>query len=139
MSPRRQQIPTQRVLYHFTYPFRLDAIKRLGLDLTESNCHPTIGHYGPDVVWLTDQPEVGSGAAMGLAGTTIGQSKTDGRVTVRTRRAIPWREFDRAHPMQDARWRSAMLTGMDVGSWWVSLSPIPPREIADTCIMARRF
>jgi hypothetical protein len=45
-------------LYHFTSPYHLPAILDADrLTVTESNISNTREHKGPDVVWLTDDPE----------------------------------------------------------------------------------
>ena len=68
-------------LYHYTSLERWALIQADGvLRTTESNLHPTIPHAGPDVVWLTTDPDLGHGHGLKVA--MDGTDKTAVRITV---------------------------------------------------------
>ena len=85
-------------LYHFTCREHLEAIKRDGVILTtESNIgsplprlKPFGEHVGPDVVWLTDCPNLDRGDH-GLSGSAADKSAV--RITVEIDDAMPWAKF----------------------------------------------
>ena len=114
------------IWYHYTSTERLVMIRSTGIiRTTESNIGsgrsdwPPFGsHVGPDVVWLTDEPEPDSQA---LALTTIdGSDKTEVRITVSLAddEVMWWPDFAKQHGIH-RQWRRALELGRDPQSWWV--------------------
>jgi hypothetical protein len=116
----------EMILYHFTSVERIPLIQAAGfLRVTESNIGsgrpdwPPYGeHAGPDVVWLTNEPEpdkVGLGV-----GTVDGSDETLVRITVDIADGdvMWWPDFRTLHGIHP-RWRRALEKGRNPDSWWV--------------------
>lgn len=113
-------------LYHYTSELHLPHIRAAGfLETTESNIGspslemlPYGEHIGPDVVWLTDVPDVrnGHGLNTGLSGLR----KTAVRFSVMVSDAIPWAKFAHDHGI-NRRWFAALDAsgGGTARHWWV--------------------
>lgn len=113
-------------LYHFTAAGHLPTIQAAGfLKVTESNVHPTRGHVGPDVVWLTSDPLARLGH-----GLISNVDKAMVRFTVDLP-AILWTDWA---PAQDTPgwWRDTMVKvggGAEAAAtWYVWPAPIPAKR-----------
>jgi hypothetical protein len=128
----RTQEGTTMKLYHFTCPELLPSILESGcLQVVESNLSLRREHAGPDVVWLTDDPEPSS-QRWGYSGTTIVPGlgtiqypdKTAIRITVEVDDAHRYSEWRRQHGVRNAIYRALRDTGGDPERWWVCERPI---------------
>lgn len=125
-----------KLLYHYTSIERWHLIADSGrLNTTESNLSPRRPHAGPDVVWLTTDPDCrhGHGIRKGLDGT----DKTRIRISVQlhSREVHRWLDWAARHGI-DADWRRTLIevSGGGVSSWRVTEKPIRPtrwREVID--------
>jgi hypothetical protein len=126
-SPGRCEVKT---LYHYTSIERWQLIAAHGrLNTTESNLSFRRAHAGPDVVWLTTDPECRHGH--GLLSTLDGTDKTRVRVAVElpNRDVHKWRQWADArgiHPI----WRSRLIESSRGGAstWRLVTKPIPSRR-----------
>src|SRR5437660_338378 len=124
-------------LYHYTARELLTPILDTGfLRVTESNLSDTRQHAGPDVVWLTDDPETRNA---GWAAVPVVDRegrilrfdptiKLAVRITVDVPDAVSWREWARAHGIQNIWYRHLAQAGGDPEQWWVVERPIESRE-----------
>ncbi len=113
-------------LYHFTARHHLPAIRAAGvLKVTESNMSKRREHAGPDVVWLTSNPE--PAAHTWKVGSIV--DKTEVRITVEVpkRAAHRWREWARRRGI-DREWMRVLASVGGSGSWYVVERPIPEAE-----------
>lgn len=110
-----------QTLYHFTSPMHIGEILRSGhIDVTESNVDPFVPHAGPDVVWLTSDPDPGKHLWSG------GGFKLQFRITMfgSGLGAVHWPEWARKHEIDD-RWYEALAnSGGDPETWWVTERPV---------------
>ena len=110
-------------LYHFTSTHHWPAIIAAEfLKTTESNIgsvnelwKPFGEHVGPDVVWLTDMPEI-TAKGCGLNGSRL--DKTEIRITVEVADAISWPAFAAKHGI-NKKWYRALGSGRRPETWWV--------------------
>jgi hypothetical protein len=120
--------------YHFTSIERWPTVRDAGyLDLTESNMSKNHPHAGPDVVWLTNKPEI---SAEGCGLDTALFDKTRVRITVEVpiRSVERWRDWAMSRGI-DSLWFRALTTGRVANSWYVSEKQIPSSawvEVRDT-------
>lgn len=113
-------------LYHFTALAHLAKIRADGrLTVTESNVSKRREHAGPDVVWLTSNPE--PSAHKWGAGSSV--DKTEVRITVDLpkREVHRWHEWARRWAIEPKMMRALTATGGS-GSWRVIERPIPDCE-----------
>ncbi len=108
-------------LYHFTSILHLPHIKQSGfINVTESNIHPILEHFGPDVVWLTDLPT--SERGLGLKGSSVNKQQI--RFTVEVD-AQSWRDFANANKINRSWYRTLdEVGGYTARNWYVSTAPI---------------
>ena len=116
-----------KTLYHYASIERWKLIEAAGhLRPTESNMSPTKPHAGPDVVWLTTDPECAHGH--GLKASLDGTDKTRIRITVElvNRDVHKWREWAVRRGIADD-WLHGLMSasGGGVGTWRVVEKPIP--------------
>jgi hypothetical protein len=113
------------ILYHFTSAYHLSLITAAGhLKVVESNISRTREHAGPDVVWLTSNPE--PTAQPWIAGATLDKSEIRITVDVPKREARKWRTWAASRGI-DSTWAKALaLPGC--GSWYVVARPVPSTE-----------
>lgn len=119
-------------LYHYTSEFHLPLILTTGfLKTTESNIgspslemRPYGEHVGPDVVWLTDVPNVRNGHGLAMPDASY-PSKYAVRFSLNVPDAIPWAKFASDHGI-NRRWYDLLnkTGGGTARHWWVS-----PRSI----------
>jgi hypothetical protein len=116
-------------LYHFTSFDRLALIQASGyLRVTESNVSASTPHAGPDVVWLTDEPEPTSGSLLGLGPRGV-EDKIEVRIAVDLDHGEVewWSDFaDRFNV--ERSWRRALKRGRKWQSFWVVRRPIAVSE-----------
>lgn len=125
-------------LYHFTCEQHLPCIKLAGqLTTTESNLSQYKEHAGPDVVWLTSDPDPDP---RDIAVETSAADKTAVRFTVEIPddEAHPWIPWSRKRGIKP-KWRRAMERGRRPEAWYVVERPIPSREwiAVDVATVAR--
>jgi hypothetical protein len=129
-----------RTLYHYTSIERWELIKASGLlNLTESNLSLQRPHAGPDVVWLTTDPDCQH--AHGLYGTLDGTDKTQVRITVElnNRDVYKWHEWADRHRIDPATKTALIAAARDdggdrssgSGTWRVTEKPIPSNRWRD--------
>lgn len=118
-------------LYHFTTKAHLDSILSDGfLRTTESNLSGRREHAGPDVVWLTSNPDPVQHRGWGWRGPNAGViSKTEVRFTVE----IPMRDAHRwwdwsARRGIDRVWAQRLASVGGSRSWVVVERSIPGEE-----------
>jgi hypothetical protein len=114
-----------RRLYHYTSIGRWRLIETAGhLRRTDSNMSRTKPHAGPDVVWLTTDPDCAHDH--GLAKTLDGTDKTRIRVTVElvNRDVHKWREWAIRRGIAD-NWLRALVASGGSSTWRVIEKPIP--------------
>ncbi|MCU1698257.1 MAG: hypothetical protein JWR34_4320 [Mycobacterium sp.] len=119
-----------KLLYHYTSIERWRLIADAGrLKTTESNLSLGRQHVGPDVVWLTTDPDCQHGH--GLQITLDGTDKTRVRIAVelRNRDVHKWGEWAHRHGM-DPKWRRNMIEAADggAGTWRVVEKPVPAAQ-----------
>uniref|UniRef100_UPI003F989500 hypothetical protein n=1 Tax=Mycobacterium sp. TaxID=1785 RepID=UPI003F989500 len=124
---RRPERGTRAVkrLYHYTSIERWELIEAAGhLRRTESNMSATKEHAGPDVVWLTTDPECAYDH--GVAKTQDGTDKTRVRITVEllNRDVHKWREWVTRRGIAED-WLRGLASVGGSGTWRVTEKPIP--------------
>jgi hypothetical protein len=128
-------------LYHYTSILHVPSIFNDGfLKTTESNVSRKRGGAGPDVVWLTTNPDLrsGNGLDMGINALTnvAGFSKTKVRFSVEVdkRSVHQWREWAGRYAIE-AVWMAGLANVGGSGTWRVVERPIPASqwtEVRDT-------
>ena len=116
------------ILYHYTHRYHLATILETGyLKTVESNISLTREHAGPDVVWLTDEPDLAErGAAWSLfKGLPSPVDKTEVRLSVEVEDAIPWRSFARHHKIKLDWYATLNEAGGGAANHWY----VVPRRI----------
>ena len=113
-----------KLLYHYTSVGRWRLIERSGQLLrTESNLSGSKPHAGPDVVWLTTDPDCAydHGLALSLDGT----DKRRIRITVElvNRDVHKWRDWAQRRGITD-KWLRALVSP-GASTWRVTEKPIP--------------
>jgi hypothetical protein len=113
------------ILYHFTSATHLPRILADGyLKVAESNMSRTREHAGPDVVWLTRNPD---GAVQGWKdGSAANKTEIRFTVDVPGREAHRWTEWSARRGI-DPKWAQA-LTLPGFSSWYVVERPVPVSE-----------
>lgn len=121
-------------LYHYTSIERWQLISESGfINTTESNLHPRREHAGPDVVWLTTDPDLEHDH--GLGGTVDGTDKTEVRITVElpNNRVHKWRDWAVERGI-DKGWLAALSNAGGAGTWRVTENRITAdRWVAVDC------
>jgi len=117
-----------QTLYHFTAATssHLGKILREGLiRTTESNISLTREHAGPDVVWLTSNPdpEANTGWANGVR-------KVTARLRVEVDDAAHWPEWAAAHGCSRDCYDSLGAAG-DPEEWWVRERPVRASKVVE--------
>ena len=108
-----------RLLYHFTAP----TTSHLGSILRDGIIRPTESNLsidetaGPDVVWLTSNPDPEANA-----GWATGRLKTAARLTVEIQDAQHWPTWSRAHVTDEVY--DVLASVGDPEEWWISERPI---------------
>jgi hypothetical protein len=114
-------------LYHYTSIERWERIQESGrLTTTESNLSLHRAHAGPDVVWLTTDPDFAHGH--GLVESLDGTDKSRVRITVElvNRDVHKWRECAARRGIDDDWLRGlTSASGGGSGTWRVTEKPIP--------------
>lgn len=116
-----------KTVYHYTSIERWKRIEADGrINTTESNLSETTEHAGPDVVWLTTDPNCEHGH--GLLNTLDGTDKTRVQITVEllNRDVHKWRQWaERRRMACDWMRRFISRAGGGAGTWRVTERPIP--------------
>lgn len=111
-------------LYHYTSVEHLPLIFADGFIKTvESNVSPTVAHAGPDVVWLTTNPDPADGS-MGLDGASVDKYVIRITVDVDRRSVHRWHDWAKRHNVA-SDWMKALAAVGGAGSWRVVERPIP--------------
>lgn len=111
------------ILYHYTTTVHLLNILRNGfLKTVESNISERREHAGPDVVWLTDDPDLQRTGASWYNAHIV--DKTEVRFTIETDAAVPWPVFARQHAISQKWYRILGRSGGDPSRWYVQPSII---------------
>lgn len=115
-------------LYHFTSIYHLPQIRADGFLALSDSCIgstlpalPPCGvHIGPDVVWLTDQPNArGHGLDLGPL------DRLRVRFTVEVKNAEPWKNFAMRHGINRQWYRELdKMGGFTARHWRVTETPI---------------
>ena len=114
-----------KTLYHYTSIERWRLIEAAGyLKLTESALSRTKEHAGPDVVWLTTDPDLSHDH--GLGGTLDGMDKTRVRVavTLLNRDVHKWKEWAIRRGIEPD-WLKALIRVGGSGTWRITEKSIP--------------
>ena len=116
-----------RTLYHYTSIERWERIEADGrLNTTESNLSGRTAHAGPDVVWLTTDPDCAHGH--GLLNTLDRTDKTRVQIAVElpNRDVHKWKEWAARRGI-DPDWMRGLISaaGGGAGTWRVTEKPIP--------------
>jgi len=119
------------ILYHYTSSLHMPSIQYEGMiRTTESNIGSPIpsmppygDHYGPDVVWLTNRPDVSTTAvnAMGPKGDVCITVNVSGLYIHH------WPKWAREQGINED-WYDVLANGFDPESWYISTRPIPITE-----------
>lgn len=124
--------PAARVtVYHYTHQSHMPSILRAGeLRITESNVSFEKAHAGPDVLWLSTDPDlIGSTASgLGLFGGG-GESKAQVRFTLSLPKAEVhvWRDWARQHGSNE-RAISTLAAAGGSDAWRVIERPVAQSE-----------
>ena len=115
-----------KTLFHYTSIERWHLIERAGwIKTTESNISLSIKHAGPDVVWLTTDPDCAAGH--GIALTYDGTDKTRVQITVQlpARDVHRWRDWALRRGTDPDDMRTLVdSAGGGAGTWRVTEKPI---------------
>jgi len=113
------------LLYHFTCRHHIaNIISRGVITTTESNIHRTIEHYGPDVVWLTNEKLFNQRCIDFVRKNLVPSevyakyNKHAIRVTVDIGDAQHWPAWSCSHKIKK-RWFRALAKFGDPRSWYV--------------------
>ena len=113
-------------LYHFASAGRLAQIMDDGyLKVTESNMSRTREHAGPDVVWLTSDPD--PSAQPWKSGAPVDKTAVRFTVDVPKREAQRWRGWATRRGI-DPRWLKNIAASGGSGRWYVIERPVPRAE-----------
>lgn len=116
-----------KLLYHYTSIERWRLIEEAGqLRRTESNLSATKPHAGPDVVWLTTDPDCAYEHGLPtVAESPDGTDKRRVRITVEllNRDVHKWRDWAVRRGIADKWLRALVLPG--ASTWRVTEKPIP--------------
>ena len=117
------------ILYHFTSPEHLPKILEAGyLKVTESNLSRTRTHAGPDVVWLTRNPEAAANNWWQVSGRrSVDKVGIRFTVDVPKREAVRWWEWARRRGI-DPGWARTLAEVGGSGSWYVIERTVPAAE-----------
>ncbi|WP_198517634.1 hypothetical protein [Microbacterium lacus] len=122
--------PAARVIvYHYTHESHMPSILQSGvIRLTESNVSFEKAHAGPDVVWLTTDPELLGSVSSGLRYAS-GDSKAQVRITVSLPRheVHTWGEWARKHGSSERALTTLAAAG-GASKWRVIERPIERHE-----------
>ncbi len=122
------------ILYHFTCREHLDRILADGyLKVTESNISKRREHAGPDVVWLTTNPDA-SAHGHGLAGSAADKTAIRFTVELDKHDVRKWREWA-ARQGIDRAWMQGLASAGGSGTWRVTERPVQASqwvEVHDT-------
>lgn len=115
-----------KLVYHYTSIERWRLIEQAGrIKTTESNISLHTAHAGPDVVWLTTDPDCAEGH--GIAKTLDGTDKTRVQIAVQlpARDVHKWRDWATRRGM-DQDWMRTFVSvaGGGAGTWRVTEKPI---------------
>lgn len=116
-----------KTLYHYTSIERWALIEADGrINTTESNLSRTTAHAGPEVVWLTTDPDCEHGH--GLLSTRDGTDKTRVQIAVEliNRDVHKWREWAVRRGIRPD-WMQTLIkaAGGGAGTWRVTEKSIP--------------
>lgn len=113
-----------RTLYHYTSIERWDTIRDSGyLKLVESNISFTREHVGPDVVWLTTDPNFEYQHGLGLGHSLDGTDKSRIRITVElpNNLVFKWRDWAARRGSADETMGGLIeSSGGGAGTWRVT-------------------
>jgi hypothetical protein len=116
-------------LYHYTSHDHLPYILYEGmLTVTESNISKEREHAGPDVVWLTTDPDVSRGS--GLENPKHDKFAVRFTVEVDRRAVHKWRDWARSHGIA-ADWMETLASLGGSASWRVIERPILAKRWVD--------
>ena len=109
---------SNKLLYHFTSRENILFIEETGeIRTTESNLSFRRSHAGPDVVWLSDDPDARKQPS--LLGSVM--DKTAVRLTVLVPAGVvkPWTEWVTEQETAEPDASAALIaTGKSAASWW---------------------
>jgi hypothetical protein len=115
-----------KTLFHYTSVERWELIKASDrLNTTESNLSKDHAHAGPDVVWLTTDPDAAHDH--GLGHSLDGTDKTRIRIEVQlpNRDVHKWKEWAIKRGISPEWFRALTQAGDGVGTWRVCEKSIP--------------
>lgn len=115
------------ILYHFTSTLHWPRIEAAGfIKTTESNLHPVQQHYGPDVAWFLDTPDLDYDHGL-IAFSPVDKTAVRITVDVPDKWVRSWLDWADAQGI-DPDWRSIMIEtggGIDAARhWMVTFRPI---------------
>ena len=113
------------LFYHFTCRHHIPSIIRQGvIKTTESNIHKKFVHYGPDVVWLTNN-KLFKQICLDFAHKNLVSSEVLAkydkhaiRISIDIDDAQHWPAWSRSHKIQKG-WYRALAKFGDPQSWYV--------------------
>ena len=120
------------ILYHFTCREHLDKIlSDQNLRVTESNISGRREHAGPDVVWLTTNPDP-SAHGHGLAGSATDKTAIRFTVELDKRNVHKWRDWAAGRGI-DRGWMQILASAGGSSTWRVVERPIPAAQWVEIC------
>jgi hypothetical protein len=115
------------ILYHFTSTTHLaDIVQDEYLATTESNVSRSRPHAGPDVVWLTSNPDPGAHIGWG-GGSIVNKRAVQFTVDVPKAEVHRWRNWGARRGI-DPKWMRGLAAAGGSNSWWVVERPVPASE-----------
>lgn len=119
----------QRLLYHFTSREALEQIRAAGALQPAAAAQVAgvpVGNGSP-VVWLSDDPDPGTGDDHGLGSSAArGEDRRAVRLTVAVTGAMPWASWAYVQRLpRRVRQRIDQRGGGLSGRWWVTPLPVP--------------
>ena len=121
-------MPATVTLYHYTCIEHLPTILAAGyLKTSESNISPRVPHAGPDVAWLTTQPDPTLGHGLNAGQTVVDKTRIRFTVQVPKRAVTPWRLWATMQGI-DPTWMRALAQAGGSGTWRVTPRPIPAEQ-----------